>query len=79
MNIAVHLIECATLDEAREKAEQLVFIYKNNNPSSASSVLMHTQLNDKREIQEHELATVEKVDKQRNISEKAHVGWTTVT
>ena len=61
LNITVHLIECATLDEAREKAEQLVFIYKNNNPSSASSVLMHTQLNDKREIQEYELATVEKV------------------
>ena len=71
LNIAAHLIECATLDEAREKAEQLVFIYKNNNPSSASSVLMHTQLNDKREIQEHELATVDKADKQRNTSEKA--------
>ena len=71
LNIMVHLIECATLDEAKEKAEQLVFIYKNNNPSSASSVLMHTQLNDKREIQEYELAAVEKVDKQHNISEKA--------
>ena len=67
LNIAVHLIECATLDKAREKAEKLVFIYKNNNPLSASSVLMHTQLNDKREIQEHELATVEKVNKQCNI------------
>ena len=74
LNIAVHLIECATLDEAREKAKQLVFIYKNNNQSSASSVLIHTQLNDKKEIQEHELAGVEKVDKQCNTSEKAHGG-----
>ena len=71
LNIAAYLIECATLDEVREKAEQLVFIYKNNNPSSASLVLMHTQLNDKREIQEHQLATVKKVDKQCNTMDKA--------
>ena len=74
LNIVVHLIECATLDEVREKAEQLVFIYKNNSPSSASSVLMHTQLNDKREIQEHELAAIEKVDKQCNTMDKAQGG-----
>ena len=39
MNIAAHLIECKTLDEAREKAEQLVFIYKSNNPTIAFTVL----------------------------------------
>ena len=72
--IAAHLIECTTLDEAREKAEQLVFIYKSNNPSSASSVLMHTQLNDQREIQEQELATVDKVDKQCNTTDKEQGG-----
>ena len=48
MNIATHLIECATLDEAREKAKQLVFIYKSNNPTSASTVLIHVQQPDKR-------------------------------
>ena len=47
MNIAAHLIECATLDEAREKAEQLVFTYKSNDPTFASTVLIHTQQNDK--------------------------------
>ena len=36
MNIAAHLSECATLDEAREKVEQLVFIYKSNNPTSGT-------------------------------------------
>ena len=70
----MHLIECAFLDEAREKAKQLVFIYKNNNPSSASSVLIHTQPTDKREIQEHKLAAVEKVDKQHHTSDKAQGG-----
>ena len=63
MNIAAHLIECATLDEAREKAKQLVFIYKSNNPTSTSTVLIHTQPTDKKEIQEHQLATVDKTDK----------------
>ena len=63
MNIAAHLIECATLDEAREKAEQLVFIYKSNNPSSASTVLMHTQQSERREVQEHQLAIIDKGDK----------------
>ena len=52
MNIATHLIECATLGEAREKAEQLVFIYKSNHPTSASTVLIHVQQSDKREVQE---------------------------
>ena len=66
MNIVAHLIECTTLDEAREKAEQLVFIYKNNNPTSASTVLIHKQQTDKREVQEHQLVAVEKVEKQRN-------------
>ena len=65
MNIAAHLIECMTLDEAREKAEQLVFIYKSNNPSSAATVLMHTQQSDRREVQEHQLAIIGKGDKPR--------------
>ena len=74
MNIAAHLIECATLDKAREKAEQLVFIYKSNNPTSASSVLIHMQQPDKREIQEHQLAAVEKTDKQQNTNDKTRGG-----
>ena len=74
MNIAAHLIECATLDEAREKAEQLVFIYKSNNPTSASTVLIHAQQPDKREVQEHQLAAVEKVDKQRITMDKPRGG-----
>ena len=41
MNIATHLIKCTTLDGAKEKAEELVFIYKSNNPTSASTVLIH--------------------------------------
>ena len=64
MTIAAHLIECATLDEAREKAEQLVFIYKSNNPTSTSSDLIHAQQNDTREGEEHQLAVVNKGDKQ---------------
>ena len=64
MNIAAHLIECATLDEAREKVEQLVFIYKSNNLSSTSTVLIHTQQSDKRDVQEHQLAAIDKGDKQ---------------
>ena len=64
MNIAAHLIECATLGEAREKAKQLVFIYKSNNPTLVSSVLIHTQQPEKREVHEHQLAAVDKVDKQ---------------
>ena len=74
MNIAAHLIECATLDEAREKVEQLVFIYKSNNPTSASSVLIHTQQADKREVQEHQLAAVDKVEKPRNSNDKVRGG-----
>ena len=74
MNIAAHLIECATLDEARKKAEQLVFIYKSNNPTSASTVLIHAQQLDKREVQEHQLAAVEKVDKQRITTDKPRGG-----
>ena len=70
MNITAHLIESATLDEAREKAEQLVFIYKSNIPTSASTVLVHTQQPDKREVQEHQLAAVEKSDKQRVTTDK---------
>ena len=66
MNIVAHLIECATLDEAREKAEQLVFIYKSNNPTPAPTVLLHTQQVAGRDIQEHQLAAIEKDDKQRN-------------
>ena len=74
MNIAAHLIECATLDEAREKAEQLVFINKSNNPTSASTVLIHMQQPDKREVQEHQLAAVEKVEKQRANMDKSRGG-----
>ena len=74
MNIAAHLIECTTLDEAREKAKQLVFIYKSNNPTSASMVLIHAQQPDKREVQEHQLAVVEKVDKQRATMNKPRSG-----
>ena len=40
-NIAAHLIECETLAEAREKAEQLVFLYKGTTPASATTVLLH--------------------------------------
>ena len=69
MNIATHLIECATLDETRETAEQLVLIYKSNNPTLASTVLIHAQQPDKREVQEHQLAAVEKVEKQRATSD----------
>ena len=47
MNIAAHLIECETLDEATEKVEQLVFIYKSNNLTTASTVLLHEQESDK--------------------------------
>ena len=39
MNIAAQLIECDTSDEAKEKAEQLVFMYKSNNPTTMTSVL----------------------------------------
>ena len=74
MNIATHLIECATFDEAKEKAEQLVFIYKSNNPTLASTVLIHAQQPDKREVQEHQLAAVEKVDKQRATMDKPRSG-----
>ena len=56
MNIAAHLIECKTLDEAREKAEKLVFIYKSNNLTTASTVLLHNHVNNKKEVQEHQLA-----------------------
>ena len=74
MNIATHLIKCTTLDEGREKAKQLVFIYKSNNPMSASTVLVHAQQPDKREVQEHQLAAVEKVDKQRVAMDKPRGG-----
>ena len=74
MNIAAHLIKCATLDEAREKAGQLVFIYKSNNPMSASTLLVHAQQPDKREVQEHQLAAVGKVDKQRVAMDKPRGG-----
>ena len=40
MKIEAHLIECDTLDEAREKAEQLVFVYKSNNPTTATTILL---------------------------------------
>ena len=62
-NIAAHLIECETLAEAREKAEQLVFLYKNIAPASASTVLLHENPPDTKEIKEHQLAPVPKTDK----------------
>ena len=62
-NIAAHLIECETLAEAREKAEQLVFLYKNTISTTATTVLLHDKLPDSKEIHEHQLAPVTKVDK----------------
>ena len=62
-NIAAHLIECQTLAEAREKAEQLVFLYKNTVPTTATTVLLHDKIPDPKEVQEHQLAPVEKGDK----------------
>ena len=62
-NIAAHLIECETLAEAREKAEQLVFLYKNTAPTSASTVLLHDNTPDPKELKEHQLAPVLKSDK----------------
>ena len=64
-NIAAHLIECETLAEAREKAEQLVFLYKNTAPTSASTVLLHDNTPDPKELKEHQLAPVPKSDKKR--------------
>ena len=62
-NIAAHLIECETLAEAREKAEQLVFLYKNTMPTTAATVLLHDNSQDPKELKEHQLAPVPKVDK----------------
>ena len=62
-NIAAHLIECETLAEAREKAEQLVFLYKGTTPASATTVLLHENSPDTKEIKEHQLAPVPKTDK----------------
>ena len=62
-NIAAHLIECDTLAEAQEKVEQLVFLYKNTAPASATTVLLHNALPDAKELNEHQLAPVPKLDK----------------
>ena len=62
-NIAAHLIECETLAEAREKAEQLVFLYKNTVPTTAATVLLHDNSQDPKELKEHQLAPVPKADK----------------
>ena len=62
-NIAAHLIKCETLAEAREKAEQLVFLYKNTAPASATTVLLHENSPDTKELKEHQLAPVPKADK----------------
>ena len=51
--IAAHLINCNTLSEAREKAEQLVFLYKSTAPSPAPTVLLHNASVDQKEINEH--------------------------
>ena len=63
MTIAAHLIECTTLAEAREKAEQLVFLYKSTTPISAATVLIHNSLPETKEVNEHQLAPVTKQDK----------------
>ena len=62
-NIAAHLIECDTLAEAREKVEQLIFLYKNTAPALATTVLLHNALPDAKELNEHQLAPVPKPDK----------------
>ena len=62
-NIAAHLIECETLAEAWEKAEQLVFLYKGTTPASATTVLLHENSPDTKEIKEHQLAPVPKTEK----------------
>ena len=62
-NIAAHLIECEMLAEAREKAEQLVFLYKNTAPALATTVLLHDNAPEPKELKEHQLAPVPKVDK----------------
>ena len=59
-SIAAHLIECITLTEAREKAEQLVFLYKSTTPVSAATVLIHSDPQEAKEVQEHQLAPVNK-------------------
>ena len=61
--IAAHLIECVTLAEAREKAEQLVFLYKSTAPSSAAMVLLHNSPQETKVLNEHQLAPVPKQDK----------------
>ena len=61
--IAAHLIECNTLSEAREKAEQLVFLYKSTAPLPAPTVLLHNASVDQKEINEHQLAPVGRHDK----------------
>ena len=61
--IAAHLIECTTLAEAREKAEQLVFLYKSTMPVSVATVLIHNSLPETKETNEHQLAPVPKQDK----------------
>ena len=61
--IAAHLIECTTLSEAREKAEQLVFLYKSTAPLPAPTVLIHNAPVDQKEINEHQLAPVGQHDK----------------
>ena len=61
--IAAHLIECDTLVEAREKVEQLVFLYQSTSPPTATSILLHEAPPETREIKEHQLAPVERPDK----------------
>ena len=63
--IAAHLIECDTLAEAHEKMEQL-----GNNPNTASTVLLHDQVLDAIEVNEYQLAEIEKEDKSKTQQDK---------
>ena len=67
--IAAHLIECNTLTEATEKAEQLVFLYKSTNPPPVTTMLLHNVPPEPCEVNEHQLAPVDRQDK-RTTQEK---------
>ena len=69
--ISAHLLEADDIETAKNKAQQLIFLYQNKQGTSASTTMLLHEAKAQHEVLEHQLAERSKYDQDKDKSDKS--------